>query len=250
MNGSRVIVPDLPMSERGGYNRGFNFSNGRKDSILARKPADQSVNREAIIFAAAEVLQRNGFEAATMKDIAATVNLTAASLYHHFRNKDALMLAVLEAGLSVALDRVEPIAYDRTRTPDDKLRAMIAEHVVGLTQNTAVAAAMVFEIRTLMTAKMPEANGSNGKPAIDADFSARRDAFFERRDHFERLFRYVISEGVDQGVFRAVDVPLFTRLLLGAHNWVGVWYKPSGRLNGEQIAERAAATFLAALKPD
>lgn len=215
---------------------------------MARKPADQSVNREAIIFAAAEVLQRNGYEAATMKDIAANVNLTAASLYHHFRNKDALMLAVLEAGLGVALARVEPIAYDSARAPDDKLRAMIAEHIVGLTQNTAVAAAMVFEIRALMTAKVPQING-NGKHEIDADFAARRDAFFERRDHFERLFRHVITEGVERGVFRPVDVPVFTRLLLGAHNWVGVWYKPNGRLDGAQIAARAADTFLTALKP-
>ena len=66
---------------------------------MARKPADQTVNREAIILAAAEVLQRNGYETTTMKDIAALVHLTAASLYHHFRNKDSLLLSVLEDGL-------------------------------------------------------------------------------------------------------------------------------------------------------
>ena len=217
---------------------------------MARKPADQSVNRETIILAAAEVLQRNGYEAATMKDIAATVNLTAASLYHHFRNKDALVLAVLEVGLNHALEQIQPIAYDQTRAPDDKLRAMIAEHIIGLTQHTAVAAAMVFEIRTLMMVKVPESNGNGSKHTIDSDFSARRDAFFHRRDHFEALFRQVVSEGVDKGVFRSVDVPVFTRLLLGAHNWVGVWYKPSGRLNGAQIAQRAADTFLTALKKE
>jgi AcrR family transcriptional regulator len=44
---------------------------------VARKPADQSVSREDILLAAADVLQRNGYEATTMKDIAAAVNLTA-----------------------------------------------------------------------------------------------------------------------------------------------------------------------------
>ena len=77
---------------------------------MARKPADQSVHRDDIIQAAAEVLQRNGYEAATMKDIAAAVNLTAASLYHHFRNKDTLLLAVLELGQNVVFKQVEPIA--------------------------------------------------------------------------------------------------------------------------------------------
>ena len=60
-----------------------------------------------------------------MKDIAAAVNLTAASLYHHFRNKDALLLAVLELGLDVVTQQIEPIAC-ADQPSDAKLRAMIA----------------------------------------------------------------------------------------------------------------------------
>ena len=43
---------------------------------------------------------------------------------------------------------------------------------------------------------------------------------------------------------RPVDVPIFVKTLLGAHNWVGVWYKPEGRLNGVQIADMIADTML------
>jgi AcrR family transcriptional regulator len=195
---------------------------------MARKPADQAVHRDQIIRAAADVLQRNGYEAATMKDIAAVVNLTAASLYHHFKNKDALLLAVLDAGLAYVLDEITPIAASAL-PPEQKLRQMIARHIVGVTENRAVGAAMVFEIRTLMTL-IPE----NGEP--DVDLVRQRDAFFADRDRFEALFREVVREGIAQGVFRAVDVPIFVKLLLGAHNWVGVWYKAGGRLDGEQIA--------------
>lgn len=213
---------------------------------MARKPADQSVNRDDILLAAAEVLQRSGYESATMKDIAAAVNLTAASLYHHFKNKDALMLAVLEGGLAYILARIEPIAYG-SLTPDEKLRRMIAEHIVGLTANTAVGAAMVFEIRALMSARGDRAVNGASDHAQD-EFSARRDRFFAERDHFEELFRVVVREGITQGVFRLVDVPVFVKMLLGAHNWVGVWYKPDGRLNGAQIAALTADTFLTALQ--
>ena len=41
-----------------------------------------------------------------MKDIASQVNLTAASLYHHFESKDFLLLSVLESGMELALDRI------------------------------------------------------------------------------------------------------------------------------------------------
>jgi AcrR family transcriptional regulator len=210
---------------------------------LARKPADQSVHREDIILAAAEVLQRNGYEAATMKDIAAAVNLTAASLYHHFRNKDTLLLAVLEVGLELATEQMEPIAASH-QPSDQKLRAMICTHVVGLTENTAVGAAMVFEIRALMNVKAPPKTASFEDQAAYATFIERRDAFFKHRDRFEELFRTVVREGIERGAFRPLDVPIFVKALLGAHNWVGVWYKPDGRLNGTQIADIIADTML------
>jgi AcrR family transcriptional regulator len=215
---------------------------------LARKPADQSVNRDDILLAAADVLQRNGYEATTMKDIAAAVNLTAASLYHHFRNKDALLLAVLEAGLEQVIHQIEPIVLS-SQSSDQKLRGIIHEHVVSLTQNTAVGAAMVFEIRSLMGVKVVSDSASRADKQAYAEFIQRRDAFFARRDQFENLFRSVVREGIDNGTFRPVDVGIFTNTMLGAYNWVGVWYKPGGRLSGEQIADMMADSFLRALKP-
>lgn len=172
-----------------------------------------------------------------MKDIAAEVNLTAASLYHHFRNKDELLLAVLEAGLDVVIERLEPIV--RADMPCvQRLREMIAVHIVSQTENTAVAAAMVFEIRSLLVER----------PAAPSDgYTARRDQFFARRDNFEALYRQVVREGIEKGVFRPVDVPIFVKAMLGAHNWVSVWYRPGGRLSGHEIAERMADMFLRGL---
>ena len=215
---------------------------------MARKPADQSVSREDILVAAADVLQRNGYDATTMKDIAAAVNLTAASLYHHFRNKDALLLAVLEAGLDLVLSQIEPVAHSNLASAE-KLRKMIHAHVLGLTQNTAIGASMVFEIRSLMGAKEPSPSASAEDRQAYKDFVQRRAQFFERRDQFENLFRLVVREGIDNHSFYPVDVGIFTKTMLGAHNWVGVWYKPEGRLSGEQIAERIADTLLRSLKP-
>ena len=210
---------------------------------MARKPADQSVHRDDIIQAAAEVLQRNGYEAATMKDIAAAVNLTAASLYHHFRNKDTLLLAVLELGQNVVFKQVEPIAGSELAC-ERSCAVMIRTHVIGVTENLTVAAAMVYELRALLNVKPPPKNASADDKAAYHAFIERRSAFFAQRDQFEELFRVVIHDGIEQGVFRPVDVPIFVRTLLGAQNWVGVWFKPDGRLSGVQIADMIAETML------
>ncbi len=210
---------------------------------MARKPASLSVSRETILLAAADVLRQNGYESTTMKDIAARVNLTAASLYHHFKNKDFLLLEVLRLGLDHAIQQMTPIVASDLPARE-KLARMITTHIVEVTNNTAVGAAMVFEIRALMNART-----TNGqlRPADAAHFIAERDAFFQQRDAFEKLFRNTIREGIERGEFRPVDASIVAKAMLGAQNWVGVWYRETGRLKGEDIAHIMADTFLASL---
>jgi len=211
---------------------------------LARKPADQTVDREDILWAAAEVLHRKGYEATTMKDIAAQVNLTAASLYHHFKNKDFLLLNVLERGLDIGIANLEEIAAsDLTNTA--KLAQMIRYHVMSIANNVAIGSAMIFEIRPLLNAN---AGRRYGGDKFKEEFSERRSRFFARRDYFEGLFRNVLLAGVCAGEFRQVDAPTVTRAILGAHNWVGVWYRDGGRLSGEEVADVMVDTWLAALR--
>jgi TetR/AcrR family transcriptional regulator, cholesterol catabolism regulator len=200
---------------------------------VARKPADQTVQRADILLAAATVFQERGYRGATMSDIAGSVGLTAGSLYHHFpAGKRDLLLAVLNDGLDIVLKEVDDIIAAGL-SPEETLRRLIEVHVVGVTENTSVGAAMVFEITTILDLNEDESG---------------RDAFLQRRDEYERRYRKVIDNGIGTGAFRSVDVGLFTKTLLGANNWVIIWYRPNGRLSGKEIASHIADTFLAALK--
>jgi hypothetical protein len=126
---------------------------------------------------------------------------------------------------------------------------MIRSHVVAVTENTAIAAAMVFEIRALMNVKPPPKSASAEDRAAFEEFRARRDAFFARRDEFEHLFRQVVREGIERGEFRPVDAGIYAKTLLGAHNWVAVWYRPDGRLSGEAIADMMADMLIRGVLP-
>ncbi|MDE2821337.1 MAG: TetR/AcrR family transcriptional regulator [Chloroflexota bacterium] len=211
---------------------------------MARKPADQSVDREDILWAAAEVLRRRGYDSATMKDIAAQVNLTAASLYHHFKNKDFLLLSVLEYGTDLGIEKLESI-FNSQMSCAAKLEAMIRAHILGITQNVAVGTAMVFEIRSLLNVNVGNRNRNN---KTQMEYVARRDHFFERRDYFESLFRDTLLAGIEAGEFRPVDAAIVTKTILGAHNWIGVWFREGGRLSGDEVADVMADLFMSALR--
>lgn len=181
--------------------------------------------------AAAAVFYEKGYHRAKMEDIAAEVNLTAGSLYHHFPNgKQEILLAVLNEGVDAVARQIEEVIEDADLTPEEKLRRVVALHITSLTGNITIAAAMVFEIRTML------------------DIPEVKEAYTARRDRFEKDFRKIIQEGIEKGVFYEVDVKLFVRMILGAQNWVGVWYRPDGALSGQEIADQMATWFINALK--
>lgn len=197
---------------------------------MARKPADQSVSRIDILTAAANVFRKKGYHLAKMADIAADVNLTAGSLYHHFPDgKQQILMAVLNEGLDMITSKVQEVVENEDLSPAEKLRELIYTHILGLTEHVSIAAALVFETRTLLSDQVA------------------RKSYLARRDNFERYYQHVVEAGISEGVFRKVDVPIFTKTLLGAHNWVGVWYRQGGRLSGEEVAHEMAQTFLSAL---
>jgi AcrR family transcriptional regulator len=197
---------------------------------MARKPAEQTVHPDEIVRAAALVFQRKGYHGATMADIAAEVNLTAGSLYHHFPSKEDLLSAVLDAGLSQITADVCAVV-EGNGAPAHKLRRIVHVHIRSEIENANIAAAVIFESRALLAV-----------PGV-------RDRFVQQRDTLEALYRRVIEEGVAAGAFRAVDVPIFVKTLFGALNWVSMWYRDGGRLSGAEIADEIADTFLGALRP-
>ena len=66
----------------------------RKGEAALECPADYT--RERIIDAAQEIFARDGFAGAKMQEIAGRVGIRRPSLFYHFKNKEALFVAVHE----------------------------------------------------------------------------------------------------------------------------------------------------------
>ena len=195
---------------------------------MARKPADQTVSREDILRAAAQVFRKHGFHGTSMQQIADAVGLQKGSLYHHIASKEELLHEVMMAGLTQLGERLKAVATSPL-PPANKLRQLIDTHILYAAENLDIATVVLFEHRAVLS------------------FPALRDEYVSRRDLFESQFRQAIQEGVDSGDFRPVDVPIVAQTLLGAHNWLVMWYRPEGRLSLQEITSIIADTFLRGL---
>jgi TetR/AcrR family transcriptional regulator len=69
-----------------------------------------SQTRERILNQAEVLFASHGFAGTSVRDIANRADLTPASLYNHFSNKDALYRAVLERGVQPLIERLGELA--------------------------------------------------------------------------------------------------------------------------------------------
>lgn len=84
-----------------------------KAGPAARRVRQKEETRARILDAARELFVQNGVEATTMRAIAARIEYTPTAIYHHFRDKDALIeeLCYLDfRALAAALIRIGEIA--------------------------------------------------------------------------------------------------------------------------------------------
>lgn len=84
----------------------------------------EKTTRENIIVAADDLFYRQGFESTSFADIAKTVGISRGNFYHHFKSKDEILDAVIEARLTktgAMLDDWET----RDVEPIDRVRSFI-----------------------------------------------------------------------------------------------------------------------------
>ena len=185
------------------------------------------MNKDDILLASAQIIRQKGFHAASMQDIADAVHLQKASLYHHFVSKQEILLRLLDQALDLMTEQVGRV-FMQDLPADEKLRQGVCVYLETMGEHAALASVLLFEHRSL-----------------EPEFRRRH---FTKRDHFEALWRGVIQEGVEKGIFQDDHPGLSAKVLLGTMNWTLTWYRPGGPLSMRQIADHTAQLFLNGLR--
>jgi AcrR family transcriptional regulator len=130
---------------------------------------------------------------------------------------------LLDRALDLLIQIIEPVAC-ADLPPDEKVRGAIRAYLQAMLDNRDLAAVLLLEHRSL-----------------EPQYNARH---IPRRDRFERLWRDMLQEGIDQGVFFCNDAALAARYLLGVLNWTITWYRPDGVLDPESLSTQFAELYL------
>jgi AcrR family transcriptional regulator len=186
------------------------------------------MTKDQILDAAAQIFRIKGYHATSMNDIAGAVNLQKASLYHHVSSKQEILLELLDQALELLTEEISRVAKDEDLLPDEKLRQMTHAYLKALTDRVDLSSVLLMEHRSL-------------EPKLHA-------RHIPNRDRFEALWRDVVDEGMQTGVFCCAETSMTVRTLLGAMNWTITWFNSKGDQSIDQIADQIAALFLNGLR--
>jgi len=167
--------------------------------------------RELILDKAAQVFSHQGYQSASLREIAEAANMKAGSLYYHFSSKEALMVEVLDRSIQFISDTVaeEIERLDGDYSFEEGLKAYIQGHLVAILKHPD------YTTTTIRN------NGQIPKTV--------QIAVHPKREHYEQQWRNLMIQGKSEKVIRAdIDEQLLRLMILGCLNWSSVWYKSSG----------------------
>ncbi len=146
--------------------------------------------RERIIAVAEEHFRRIGYAKTAVADIAAAMGMSPANVYRFFPSKSAINNAICTK-IMVEVDRLMSGIAHRDLSPVEKLQAFFRE------LHRYYKATLTNEHRLH---DMVEVAMAENWPAIDAHCECMIGSLTK-----------IIAEGVETGVFRNVDAPVFAR---------------------------------------
>lgn len=189
-------------------------------SLRERKAAKK---KEDILRSASLVISRNGYQNATMEDIAAELLMTKGALYYYFKNREELLYSCHDLILSSAMEKMEAI-YLEPLPSIEKMRKAVKAHL-----DVAIREKEVFNLIVKPEQLFSEENIQE---------------IILQRDQYAGIFDRIIDEGVKRGEFKISDKKMARMIILGATNWVQVWYSTEGQFSKEKIEEIYAEYFL------
>jgi len=189
---------------------------------VSRRP-DDAGRRGQLIRESARLFREKGFEATSVRDIAAATGLQSGSWVYHFKTKQDILAAVMEEGLQRALERIEAISREQL-SPREHFRALLRAHLdTILAPGQDFIPVLLYEWRALARKSRP------------------RVVALQRR--YEAVWDEVIAQLQRSGEW-AQPTRIDRLLMFGALNWMAHWYRPNGPFDVAQLAEEAESFFL------
>ena len=170
--------------------------------------------REIIKECAAQLFRKKGYKATSMRDLAQSVGMEAASLYNHISSKQEIfqeLLLTMADMFTVGMEEIN----NSSHTAITKIEKLISMHVRFAIDHTDSISLITHEW-------------------VHLEDEAREN-FIRLRDSYEHKFEQIIKDCITEGTFTKVDPEIALFSILSTLRWLYSWYSKNRNHNPVEL---------------
>ncbi len=195
----------------------------KKLSSFPSREELRAMKQREIVRCASVKFGKEGYENVSLDAIAAELGVTKAALYNYVASKNDLLMRCYEVGMDALVEAVNR-GMAESGTAAERLQAALKAYILVMTRS---------DMQYLWSYTRPMVTAGN------------RRGVQVSRDEIDRLIRQLLREGVKDGSMQpGLDPKLASLVILGAVNWIGIWFRSSGPMKAAEIAEQVSREAL------
>ena len=197
--------PVKPVVKKSKAQVGKNAPSAKLVVPVAKK---SDLTRQRVLKITAALFRRKGYQATSMRDIAAAVGMKSGSLYYYYESKEALLAAILNENIESNVSTLRKVvsALPEGATVRDKFRVAIEASIKLVAEAGDMALASAQTLSQLQ----------------EPDFSEQ----VRHRRAYNQFWRDLITEGKQTGeIDKSVPDAIASMVIAGALAFVGEWYQ-------------------------
>ena len=199
----------------------------RRSAALEEGGAAYVARREEIIQASAHVFRDRGFEATTLRDVAAATDIDRATLYYYVGSKEELLQEIVRHALGQDIKTAKAVRRSKASTKD-KIAALVESMVQSYDANYPHMQVYIEDLGRIAR--------QDSEWATDV---------IARTREYESIVHSILAKGQRDGTLRDdLPVELSALALFGMINWMHWWYRPNLKWSPEIVAKTFTTIFL------
>jgi TetR/AcrR family transcriptional regulator, cholesterol catabolism regulator len=165
---------------------------------------------------AAEFFYTKGYDATTLREVAAASGVKVGSLYNHISSKEDLLHQVM-GGI---IDDLMGLLEGALKTPGDVVDVL--------------AAVIDCHVRFHATRAQEAFIGNTSLRSLPEEL---RQVIVDKRNAYEKIIQDLIVQAGDEGLAEVLEPRLQTYTLVALGTNVASWYRPEGRLTLDEVVD-------------
>lgn len=194
---------------------------------MAKNQRRKASKKDIILQKAAIMFREKGFAATSMRDLAESVGIEAASLYNHIRSKNEILEAICFSVANRFNTNMETIEMSQSSSIQ-KLETLLRFHIQQMVSNYEEVYVSDREWKHLEDPYL-----SN---------------FQNQRRNYRRRFAAIIEEGIQKKELKTIDASTAVLIMLHAISGIESWHRSTEKINGTELEDNMVVIMIDGLR--